>query len=162
PERSRSRDRDEDSPRMARVEENRVQAHASGAGLPGRSGLMHAQPGQLLPRLPAVGRTEQGGVLDTGVDRVGVGQRGLEAPYARELPRMRRSVVPEVRPSGTVVEELVPHRLPRLAAVVRALDDLPEPTAGLRGVQAIRVDGRSLEVIDLPAAEVRAAHVPSA
>src|SRR6266705_2231124 len=51
-------------------------------------------------------------------------------------------------------------RLPRLAAVARTLDHLSEPAAGLRRVQPVRVGGRALHVIDLPAGKVRAAHVP--
>src|SRR5207244_5019042 len=50
--------------------------------------------------------------------------------------------------------------VPSLAPVVAALDDLPEPAAGLRGVDAVRVRGRALHVIDLPAGEERAADVP--
>src|SRR5947208_1865751 len=52
-------------------------------------------------------------------------------------------------------------RLPRLAAVARALEDLSEPPARLRRVKAIRIGGGSLQVIDLPPREVGAAHVPS-
>src|SRR2546422_2661683 len=51
-------------------------------------------------------------------------------------------------------------RLPRLAAVAGALDDLSEPPARLRRVQPVRIGGGSLHVIDLPAPEVRGAHVP--
>src|SRR5438552_3147133 len=51
-------------------------------------------------------------------------------------------------------------RLPRLAAVARALDDLSEPPARLRRVEAVGIGGGSLHVINLPAGEVRAAHVP--
>ena len=50
--------------------------------------------------------------------------------------------------------------MPGFAAVVGALNDLAEPAAGLRGVDAVRIDGRALEVVDLPAGEVRAADVP--
>ena len=50
--------------------------------------------------------------------------------------------------------------MPGFAAVVGALDDLPEPAAGLRGVNAIGVDGRAFQVIDLPPGEVRAGDVP--
>ena len=121
---------------------------------------MAAQSGKLLPGLPAVGRAEQGGVFDAGVDRVRIGQRRLEMPDALELPGVRRAVVPLVRAGDAVVHELVAHRLPRLAAVVGALDHLPEPAAGLRRIQPIRVGGRSLEVVDLPAREVGAADVP--
>ena len=121
---------------------------------------MAAQSRKLLPVLAAVGRAEQGGVFDAGVDRVRIGQRRLEVPDALELPRVRRAVVPLVRAGDAVVDELVADRLPGLAAVVGALDQLPEPAAGLRGIQPIRVGGRSLEVVDLPAAKMRTADVP--
>src|SRR5881296_3136034 len=102
-------------------------------------------------------------------------------PDALELPGMLRAVVPLMRGEGLaclrgrVVGELVAlafgetfrglfqhtsRRLPRLAAVAGALDDLSEPPARLRRVQSVRIGGRSLHVIDLPAREVRAAHVP--
>src|SRR5439155_14262023 len=60
-----------------------------------------------------------------------------------------------------VVHELVAHRLPGLAPVVGALDHLPEPATGLRRIQPIRVGGRTLEVVHLPAREVGAADVPA-
>src|SRR5262249_15159123 len=63
-------------------------------------------------------------------------------------------------PTGALVAELVADGLPAFPAVAGALDDLTEPAAGLRGVEPIRVGGRALEMIDLPAPEVRAAHVP--
>ena len=81
-------------------------------------------------------------------------------PDALELPGVRRAVVPLVRAGDAVVDELVAHRLPRLAAVVGALDHLPEPAAGLRRIQPVRVGGRALEVVDLPAGKVGAADVP--
>ena len=117
-------------------------------------------PGKFLPVLPAVGRAEQGGVFHAGVDGIGIGERRFEMPDALELPGMRRAVVPLVRAGDAVVDELVAHRLPGLAAVVAALDHLPEPAAGLRGVDPIRIDGRAFEMIDLPAAEERAVDVP--
>src|SRR5262245_59328754 len=73
---------------------------------------------------------------------------------------MRRTVVPLMRSGNAVVDELVVHRLPRLAAVVRSLDELPEPAAGLRRVEPVRIGCRSLEVIDLPASKERTTHVP--
>ena len=160
PERARGRDGDEDPLGIARVEQDRVQAHPAGARLPGGPRAVAAQPGELLPGLPAVGRAEQGGVFDPGVDRVRIGQRRLEMPDALELPGVRRAVVPLVGAGDAVVDELVADRLPGLAAVVGALDHLPEPAAGLRRVQPVRVGGRALEVVDLPAREVRAADVP--
>ena len=51
-------------------------------------------------------------------------------------------------------------RVPRFAAVIRTLDDLPEPAARLRRVNAVRVSRRTFEVINFPAREVRAADFP--
>src|SRR5262245_38959033 len=73
---------------------------------------------------------------------------------------MRRPVVPLMRPRRAVVLELVPDRFPACPAVVRPLDDLTEPAARLRRIQPVRVDRRSLHVIDLPAGEVWAADIP--
>src|SRR5688572_17379426 len=102
-------------------------------------------------------------------------------PDALEFPRVLRAVVPlmrgQRRPAlrGGVVNEpvalparriggighlLAARRAPRCAAVVGTLNDLPEPAARLRGVDALRVGRGALEVIDLPAAEVRAFHFP--
>src|SRR6266699_1006566 len=102
-------------------------------------------------------------------------------PDALELPGMLRAVVPLMRGEGLarlrgrVVGELVAlafreafrglfqhtsRRLPRLAAVAGALDDLSEPPARLRRVQPVRVDRRALEVVDLPARAVRATDIP--
>jgi hypothetical protein len=81
-------------------------------------------------------------------------------PDALELPGVGRAVVPLVRAGDAVVPELVIHRRPRLTAVVGALDQLPKPAAGLRRIEPIRINGRSLEVVDLPAAEMGAADVP--
>src|SRR5215468_4692046 len=81
-------------------------------------------------------------------------------PDPRELPRMLGAVVPLVGARNTVVDELVPDGLPCLAAVVRALDDLPEPAARLRGVQPVGVGRRPVDVVDLPAREQGAVDVP--
>src|SRR5262249_3858149 len=121
---------------------------------------MAAESGELLPCLPTVGRTEQGGVFNPSVDGIRISQRGFEMPDARELPGVWRAIVPLVRAGNAVVHELVTHRLPRLATVVGALDLLPEPAAGLRRIQPIRVSRRSLEVVDLPARKVGATDVP--
>ena len=50
-----------------------------------------------MPGFAAVGRAEDGGVFDAGVDGVGIGERRLEVPDALEFPRMLRAVVPLVR-----------------------------------------------------------------
>src|SRR5206468_8104284 len=112
----------------------------------------------LLPARATVARTKQRGVFDAGVDRVRIGQGWLEMPDALELPGVLRAVVPLVggerfaRRRRSVVDELVAlafghlagrrrhaaaGRLPRLAPVARALDHLTEPSAGLRGIDAI-------------------------
>src|SRR5438093_19392 len=145
---------------MARIQHDRVEAHPARAGLPFGPRAVAAQSGEFLPRLSAVGRAEQGGVFHTGVNGVRIGQRWFEMPDSLELPGMRRAVVPQVRAGDAVVHELVTHWLPRLATVARALDHLPEPGRGLRRIEPIRVSGRSLEVVDLPARKVGATDVP--
>src|SRR6476646_8803581 len=50
--------------------------------------------------------------------------------------------------------------MPGFAAVVGALDDLAEPSAGLRGVDAIGIGRRSLQVVEFPSREVGATDVP--
>ena len=125
------RDRDEDPFRIAGIENDGVQAHSARARLPFGAGAVAAQSGEFLPVLAAVGRAEQGGVFDSGVDRVRIGKRRLQMPDALELPGMRRAVVPLVSAGDAVVGELVAHRLPGLAAVIGALDHLPEPAAAI-------------------------------
>src|SRR5262249_38311868 len=49
---------------------------------------------------------------------------------------------------------------PRLPAIVRSLQNLAEPAAGLRRINAVRFGGRSLHVLDLPAGKMRTAHFP--
>src|SRR5215212_8839061 len=49
---------------------------------------------------------------------------------------------------------------PRLAAVVGALNNLSKPAAGLRRVNAARIRGRTLNVIDLPSGKVRPTDIP--
>src|SRR5262249_35999171 len=143
-----------------RVDDDGVQAHPAGAGLPVRARAVLAQARQLLPGPAAVVGAEQRRVLDTGVDHVGIGVGGLERPHPRELPGMGRAVVPLVRAGNAVVDELVAHWLPRLAAVVGALDELAEPARVLRREDALRRRRRSLHVVDLPPCEVGAADLP--
>src|ERR1035437_3566823 len=104
-------------------------------------------------------------------------------PDALELPGMLSAVIPLVRRQRFagllrfVIDELVAHAhrpctgsgrlvlsrsrlMPCLAAVVRTLNDLSEPAAGLRSIQPIRISGRSLDVIDLPTGKMRAADGP--
>src|SRR5258707_11595078 len=81
-------------------------------------------------------------------------------PDALELPGMRRPVVPLMCSRHAFVGELVAGRLPRFAAVVRALHHLAEPGACLRRVQTVGIGRRTLEVIQLPATEMRARDIP--
>src|SRR5256884_7301973 len=92
-------------------------------------------------------------------------------PDALELPGMLRAVVELVRGERLagirrrVVDEFVAlasrhavrrlghpaaRRLPRLAAVAGALDDLAEPPAGLRRVQAVRIGGGAPPLVEFP------------
>ena len=137
-----------------------MQAHSAGARLPLGPRAVAAEAGEFLPRKAAVAGMEQGGVFHAGIDGIGIGERRFEMPDAFELPGMRRAVVPLVRAGDALVDELVAHGLPGPAAVVAALDHLPEPAAGLRGVEPIGIDGRAFQMVDLPAAEERAVDAP--
>ena len=149
------RDGDEHAVGIGRIEEDGVQAHAAGSRLPARPRAVAPQAGELRPRLPTIGGAEQRGVLGAGIDGVGVGERRLEMPDPLELPRVRGAVVPLVRAGIAVVSELVADRRPGLAAVLGALDLLPEPTARLRTINPIRIGRRTLDVVNLPAGKVR-------
>src|SRR5262249_3239862 len=140
-------------------EEDRVEAHPARARLP-EIAFDAPKRRELLPRLRAVRRLKERRVLDAGIDGVGIVVLRLEMPDARELPGLLRAVVELVRPGVADVFELVAHRLPRLAGVIRTLDDLSKPAARLGGVQAVRVRRRALEVVDLPAREVRTRDLP--
>src|ERR1035441_1930725 len=159
-EHARGGDSDEHPPGVARIKDDGVQAHPTRAWLPGRPGRVAAQPGKLLPRATRVRRTEQGSVFRPGIDGVRIGQRRFEMPDALELPGMRRAVIPLVCNRDASVGEFVTDRLPRLAPVTGALDHLSEPAAGLRRIQPVRVNGRPLEMINLPAPKVGTADIP--
>src|SRR5476651_1341902 len=103
-------------------------------------------------------------------------ERRLEMPDAFEFPRMLRAVIPLMCSRHTVVNEhaalafghsvrafeilrAAARRLPRFAAIVRALNDLSEPRARLRRVQSIRINRRTFDVINFPASKMRPAHL---
>ena len=107
-------------------------------------------PGSSFQVLAAVGRAEDRGIFDAGIDGVRIGQRRLEVPDALELPRMLRAVVPLVRGQRLAGLRECRRRIccSRPAAVPgaggssgpipagptscrrrRTLDDLPEPAA---------------------------------
>src|SRR6185503_5199045 len=113
------------------------------------------------PAAAAVARTEERRILHAGVDDVRVTDRRLEMPDTRELPGVRRAVVPEVRAGGAIVREAVAHLLPGPAAIVGSLDQLAEPARARRGPETVHVGGRSFEVVDLPPSEQRPLDVPA-
>src|SRR5438105_15619570 len=124
-----------------------MQTHTAGARRPVGRRLVLAQAGKLLPALAAVGGAEDGGVLDPGIDRVRVAEGRFQVPDTLELKRPRRAVIVLVGAGLALVHELVAHRLPGLPAVVGALDQLPEPAGRLRGIDAVRIGGSTLDVI---------------
>src|SRR3954470_15745114 len=105
-------------------------------------------------------------------------------PDPLEFPRMLCAIVPLMRRERLavgrlrVVSELIAlaHReafgrfrflarrrawlKPGFAAVVGALNNLAKPTARLRRVDAIGINGRAFKVVHLPAAKVRAGNIP--
>src|SRR5215467_3229446 len=105
-------------------------------------------------------------------------------PDALEFPGMLRAIVKLMRCErrtgfgGSVVDKFIAFALghaagtgggfarrrawldPGFAAVIGALNDLPEPATGLRCVNAVGTLGRSLNVINLPASKMRTSDVP--
>src|SRR5215468_10302237 len=84
PETAGGGDGDEDSILIRRIDTDRVKPQPAGARSPLRA-VNGAQPRQLIPVLSAVGRLEDGGVFDAGVDRIRVTQRRLKMPDSLEL-----------------------------------------------------------------------------
>ncbi len=119
------------------------------------------QPGELLPRLPAVARAEQSSVFNPGKNCFRICQGRGELPDSLELPGALGAVVELVCGRSAFVDEFVANWRPGAAAVIGALDHLPKPAAGLRSIEPIRIDWRSLDVIDLPTGEMRPADIPA-
>src|SRR5688572_10813721 len=118
-----------------------------------------------MPRLTTVRGAKQRSIFDARVNSVWIVERRFKMPDSFELPRMWSAIVKLMRGerfSGlfrSVVNKLIAlaHRHsfgrhnrragrcsrlePRLAAVVGALNDLSEPAARLRSVNAIWVRG---------------------
>src|SRR6267378_5307453 len=178
---ARGRDRDEDALRIARIENDGVQAHPTRARLPFGARTMPAQSGEFVPVLSAIGRAEDSRVFHAGVNSVRIGERRLEMPHSFELPGMLCAVIPLVRGErscGRVINELVAlglglalgrgdglaggcsRLMPGLSALVGALDDLTEPAASLRSVDTIGINRRAFQVVHLPAREVRTTDIP--
>src|SRR5260370_32299223 len=94
---ARRRDRDVNSLRVDRIENNGVQTHAARAGLPLGSSAVTAQSREFPPVLSAVGGAEDSSVFHSGINRVGIAERWLQGPHPLELPRMLRTVLPLLR-----------------------------------------------------------------
>src|SRR5712691_12757 len=69
-------------------------------------------------------------------------------------------VVPLVGTDRSVVLELIAGRLPCLAAVVRPLHDLAEPSTRLSRIEPVGISGRGVHVVNIPAREVRPFDLP--
>src|SRR5215469_6531165 len=184
PKRAGGGDGDEHALLIAGIVKDGVQTHATRARLPLGTSAVAAKSRKLLPGLAPVFGTEDGRIFNASEDDVRFGERGFDVPDALELPGMLRAVVPLVRGErlavfrGSVVDELVAFALrhpprprggfarrrswldPRLATVIRALDNLTEPAAGLRGVDAVGTRGRPFHVENLPAGKMWAADGP--
>src|SRR5262249_39271734 len=119
------------------VDQDRVQAHATRAWLPARPGAVFAQTREFLPIEPAISRPKDRRILHAGIDGIRICQRRFQVPNTFEFPRMRCAVVPLMSARNAVVRELVPDRAPCLAAIIRPLNDLAEPTTRLRRIEAI-------------------------
>src|SRR5688572_15649120 len=118
---ARGRDRNKNPVRVARVQKDGVQTHPPGARLPEVS-FDTTQPRKLLPCLPSITRAEQSSIFHPGINRIWIGWRRFEIPDPLEFPGMLGPIKPLVGAGDTIVGELIAHRLPCLAAIVRALD----------------------------------------
>src|SRR5438105_1906695 len=98
-------------------------------------------------------------------------------PYTLEFPRALRAIEMLVGPHFAFVYEFVAfaHRPtlrrdkllrlaswsgPGLPAVVRALDDLPEPTAGLGCINPVGIDRRTFQMVHFPPGKMRTVNLP--
>ena len=81
-------------------------------------------------------------------------------PDAFERPGMLRSVKPLVRAGSATVCKFVAYGFPGLSAVVGTMNNLPKPVACLRGIYSVGITRRSLQVIHLKSAKVRADNLP--
>src|SRR5260370_2124025 len=87
-ERARSGNGDVDAIRIFLVENDGVETHAAGAGLPLGAGAVSAQAAKLAPILATVGGFEKSGVFHSRVDDVWIGGRLLGMPDTVEFPGM--------------------------------------------------------------------------
>ena len=160
PKRPRRRNRHINPLPIRRVQHDRMQAHSPRLRLPVRPRPMLPQPRKLRPRLAPVPRPKKRRIFHPRINHIRIKSRRFQMPNPLELPRMRRPVVPLVRPRHPVVLKLIPHRLPTLPAVVRSLHHLPKPAARLRSINPVRVRRRTVHVINLPTPKVRTVNAP--
>ena len=71
-----------------------------------------------------------------------------------------RALIASSRKLAGLWQRFSARRLPCFAAVIGALDDLPEPATRLRCVDPVWIYRRSLKVIEFPAREMRTADIP--
>src|SRR5579875_2340798 len=159
--RTSGRNRHIHTPFLLRIEKDRVQTHSTCSWLPMGPRAVTAQPGKLLPALASVRCAKDRRVLHPRVNRIWVRKRRLKMPDPFEFPRMRRAVIPLVCTRLALIDESVINGLPGLASIIRALNLLTKPSTRLRSIEAVGISRRSFEMIDLPAAKVRALHVPA-
>ena len=142
--------------RVRRVLHDRMQTHPAGARLP-QLALGITQTGKFLPGPSAIRRTKERRILDPGIHRIRISQGRFQVPDSLELPGSLRAVVVLMRRERLAglrrliidkhIARAIRHtvcahqilrlragRIPGLAAVIRPLNDLPEPTAGLRRI----------------------------
>src|SRR5215471_18743662 len=81
-------------------------------------------------------------------------------PDAFEFPRMLRAIVPLMRARRAVVVKVFPYCFPGQPAVVGTLDELPKPACRLRDIYPVRIDRRTLGMVNFPARKMGTAHVP--
>src|SRR6186997_3098417 len=113
------------------------------------AGGMLSKPGQLVPAFAAVSRSEESCIFRARIDSVNIDHRRLKMPDPLEFPGMLGTVVPLVGTGNAVIYELIADRIPSFATVIGALHRLPEPTARLRRIDAVGINGRTLEMVDL-------------
>src|SRR5258708_36455365 len=92
-ERARGGNGDVDAIGVLLVENDGVETHAAGAGLPLGACTVAAQAGKFVPVLAAVGGFEKNRVFHARIDNVWIGMRRLEMPDALEFPGMLGAVV---------------------------------------------------------------------
>src|SRR5258706_10045103 len=123
-------------------------------------GAVAAESGKLQPRLSPIGCAEYCGICHPGVNGIRIAERWFKVPDPLEFPRVRRAVVPLVSAGNAVVNKFVTYRLPRLAPVIRALDLLPKPAAGLRRIQPVGINAPAFHMVNLPTSNEWAADIP--